>query len=65
MSDPSAPVPPDQRLAKGGRPQGDVAATPTIRSSDLLGQGREIFIEHDGSLYRLRLTRNGKLILHK
>jgi hemin uptake protein HemP len=36
-----------------------------IRSGDLFGKGREIFIEHDGSYYRLRLTHSNKLILTK
>ena len=31
-----------------------------------LGQGsREVLIEHHGQIYRLRETRNGKLILNK
>ena len=29
----------------------------------LLGPGRELIIVHNGREYRLRLTRNGKLIL--
>ena len=37
-----------------------------IVSSDTLFQGtREIGIEHYGSLYRLKITRQGKLILNK
>lgn len=31
----------------------------------LFGSAREIGINHDGSLYRLRITRQGKLILNK
>ena len=35
-------------------------------SSDALFQGEhEIGIEHDGALYRLKITRQGKLILNK
>lgn len=37
----------------------------TISSKELLGTAREVYIEHAGEVYRLRLTRNGKLILHK
>jgi hemin uptake protein HemP len=56
-----------------GRPAGDlspppepIAATGRILSSDALFQGsREIGIEHFGSLYRLKITRQGKLILNK
>jgi len=40
-------------------------AVRTIRSEDLLQGAQEIFIEHDGETYRLRLTRNHKLILQK
>ena len=42
------------------------ASTPTIISSSELLQGRkELWIDHGGVLYRLRLTRSGKLILQK
>ena len=34
-------------------------------SEALLGEGREALIEHSGSVYRLRLTSTGKLILTK
>ena len=34
-------------------------------SQDLLQGGRELFIAHAGEEYRLRLTRNDKLILTK
>lgn len=34
-----------------------------IRSDDLFSGAREIVIEHDGRLYQLRITQNGKLIL--
>ena len=36
-----------------------------IRSEELLGGAQEVLIEHEGQTYRLRLTRSGKLILHK
>lgn len=36
-----------------------------INSKTLLGNEREIEIEHGGQLYRLRLTALGKLILTK
>jgi hemin uptake protein HemP len=36
-----------------------------VRSADLFGSGREILILHEGEIYRLRVTRNGKLILTK
>lgn len=36
-----------------------------IDSRQLFGDTREVLIEHHGALYRLRLTRAGKLILTK
>uniref|UniRef100_A0A7C4LPR5 Hemin uptake protein HemP n=1 Tax=Schlesneria paludicola TaxID=360056 RepID=A0A7C4LPR5_9PLAN len=36
-----------------------------IRSDELLRGHREVRIIHGTETYRLRLTRNGKLILHK
>jgi hemin uptake protein HemP len=40
-------------------------ALPCVRSEDLLGNDREIMIEHAGVYYRLRVTRANKLILTK
>lgn len=36
-----------------------------VKVSDLLAGEREVLLEHDGQLYHLRLTANGKLILTK
>jgi hemin uptake protein HemP len=36
-----------------------------IDSSSLLQGEKEILIHHGGEIYRLRLTKNGKLILQK
>jgi len=36
-----------------------------LSSRDLFGPNSEICIEHEGSMYRLRITRQGKLILNK
>jgi hemin uptake protein HemP len=36
-----------------------------IRSEELFGARREVQIEHRGETYRLRVTRQGKLILTK
>lgn len=38
---------------------------PRLHSTELFGKAREIVIEHAGEEYRLRLTRQGKLILTK
>jgi len=37
----------------------------TYGSRELFGGSREVGIEHGGSLYRLKITRQGKLILNK
>jgi len=34
-------------------------------TEELLGQEREVQIQHGEDLYRLRITRHGKLILYK
>jgi len=36
-----------------------------VTSRELLGDANTLFIEHQGMVYTLRLTRNGKLILTK
>jgi hemin uptake protein HemP len=36
-----------------------------VRSQELFQGRREIWIEHDGERYRLRITRRNKLILQK
>ena len=38
---------------------------PVIDSLQLFGKGNEIMIQHDGAIYRLRITKNGKLIMNK
>jgi len=40
-------------------------STNVIPFSQLAHGAREVIIEHEGQVYRLRLTRNGKLILNK
>lgn len=40
-------------------------ALPVLQSHNLFALGREIRILHDGEEYRLRLTRNNRLILTK
>ncbi len=59
-----APTRPEQ-------PSDERPATPGAEDAAIvdfleLGHGaREILIRHDGQIYRLRLTKNGKLILNK
>lgn len=38
---------------------------PSIDSATLMQNQRELLIRHGSELYRLRLTKSGKLILHK
>jgi len=38
---------------------------PVIKSESLFENGREVGIEHEGSIYRLKITKQGKLILNK
>lgn len=39
--------------------------TPAYELRDLLKGRREVLIRHNGEWYRLSITRNDKLILHK
>ena len=41
----------------------EASQTPRIKSEDLFQQQREIEIDHQGRIYRLRLTQMNKLIL--
>jgi hemin uptake protein HemP len=45
--------------------QRSLSNTPKYRYADLSCSGAEVLIEHEGQIYRLRTTRNGKLILMK
>ena len=38
---------------------------PVIRAETLFGDDREVWIDHQGERYKLRITRRGKLILQK
>lgn len=39
--------------------------TDMIESRDLFTERNEVQIRHEGQVYRLRVTKNGKLILNK
>jgi hemin uptake protein HemP len=59
------PLPPSPaRVMSAGRPAAAVHA-PAVDSRALLNGAREIEIVHGDSVYRLRHTRNDKLILVK
>lgn len=55
------PIPP-QNPARETR---DDAPIPEFDSAELLQGRNEVLIRHAGEIYRLRLTRNDKLILQK
>lgn len=42
-----------------------VAEIRVLEGSDLFAGANEIMIRHDGVIYRLKITRQGKLILNK
>lgn len=62
MADPDR-TPPPTHSEPGATPLPE--GTVSISSRELLQGAREVLIDHEGETYRLRLTRNGKLILHK
>jgi hemin uptake protein HemP len=47
------------------RPAEDAAVRDSWRSEELLGEKTEVLIQHGTEVYRLRRTRQGKLILYK
>ncbi|WP_425601528.1 hemin uptake protein HemP [Dyella humicola] len=60
-----APVRPFRLLSLKPSAAPDIPATRRISSQLLLNGERELVIQHQGSEYHLRLTRNDKLILTK
>jgi hemin uptake protein HemP len=48
-----------------GKPPAKAQATPCFHSRELFCGHREVCIEHAGQQYRLRITRQNKLILTK
>lgn len=61
-----APSPPCDGPAPFDAPPGDVpTAVRMLLSQDLFGGSREVCIAHRGSLYRLRITMQNRLILQK
>jgi hemin uptake protein HemP len=46
-------------------PSPESLAPPSVNSTELLHGHRELLIHHEGEVYRLRLTKTGKLILNK
>ncbi|MGB0133578.1 hemin uptake protein HemP [Dokdonella sp.] len=70
MLSPNPSPPPTEQTADAWQAPGSEANRQTapksrVDSSSLLQGGRELLIAHAGQEYRLRLTRNDKLILTK
>jgi hemin uptake protein HemP len=59
------PVVPPARDLRAGSPHGAIPNVARISSDQLLCGSTEVHIEHRGSLYRLKQTSLGKLILTK
>lgn len=56
---------PDPELLAAAAASPPAGNQPQLRFIDLAQGHREILIEHLGQIYRLRVTRNEKLILQK
>lgn len=65
MSCPPDPAEPDTPPTGSEANASAEHSPPAINSADLLQGHRELLIHHEGEVYRLRLTRTGKLILNK
>ncbi len=50
---------PDRQVGRAGE------APVRINTRELFGDAREVLIEHDNQTYRLRITRQNRLILNK
>ncbi len=55
----------DRNRNTGNTIEPSVTQTATIQSTELFAGRNEIQIRHESELYRLRVTKNGKLILTK
>jgi hemin uptake protein HemP len=60
LPDPSATIP---SFTPPSLTPAEPVALPRLKSSDLFRHGREIEIDHNGRIYRMRLTHLNKLIL--
>jgi hemin uptake protein HemP len=60
--EPTDPKPVEPDVQKRPLP---LSAAPVVSSETLMQGGNELVIAHRGDVYRLRVTRSGKLILQK
>ncbi len=58
-------MPDEQDKDRPGSPPPAGGSEVVIPAEQLFGDRREVWIEHNGERYRLRITRRGKLILQK
>ena len=65
MAQPIIPYCPSPTPAAPARPATAAADQAEFDSRELMRGGREVLIRHAGQVYRLRHTRNDKLILVK
>ncbi|MEX3007418.1 hemin uptake protein HemP [Hoeflea sp. TYP-13] len=56
---------PGNKSAAPARAKAKEDAVKTLKSQDLFNGAKELGIDHHGALYRLKITRQGKLILNK
>lgn len=49
----------------GSASESSTSAPRTVDVDEIMAGDREVLIRHGRELYRLRMTRNGKLLLHK
>jgi hemin uptake protein HemP len=64
-SPPAEPAPPQPTLPQPTLPQPTLPAREQWTSAELLGERTEVLIVHNNEVYRLRRTRQDKLILYK
>lgn len=55
----------DKKTELSAMNSSDGKAPTPVSTRDLFGAAQEVVIDHEGALYRLRITRQGKLILNK
>ena len=58
-------VNPGQTAADGPASESTTNGPRTVDVDEIMAGDREVLIRHGSELYRLRMTRNGKLLLHK
>ncbi|MCY6379679.1 hemin uptake protein HemP [Hoeflea prorocentri] len=55
----------EPKTTRQGEAENSQTAVRTLKSQDLFLGAKELNIDHHGAIYRLKITRHGKLILNK